>query len=130
MRASSKVRILSIILLALALGLGTTLITDLHAQTTTSPTNVIYSGDNVLYYHFPLLSVTQSKKRGFPFISQSKVITKYTNEEIPGPSTTVQLPSVSSRGSNSFSQILRTWQFYADVATWTIVWLGITVALV
>jgi hypothetical protein len=112
----------------LFLGLITTVTTDLFSRSTTSPTNIIYSADNVEYFHAPLISITQSKKRGFPFISQTKVVTKYTDEGViktafSGTSTWVQLPAISSTGSNSFTRILLTLQFYADVLTWIIVWL-------
>ncbi len=133
MRPKSKVRILVIILSLLVLGLATTLITDLFTKSTTSPTNIIYSGDEVLYYHNPLVSVTQSEKRGFPFISQTKVVTKYVNEEmpvsaygdreIPSSTITVQGPGATSTGSNSFIRILLTWQFYTDVLIWAMIWL-------
>ena len=117
-----------VILLVLFLGLITTVTTDLFSRSTTSPTNIIYSADNVEYFHAPLISITQSKKRGFPFISQTKVVTKYTDEGViktafSGTSTWVQLPAISSTGSNSFTRILLTLQFYADVLTWIIVWL-------
>jgi hypothetical protein len=129
-----------VILLAIVLGLITTLATDFYTKATTSPNNIIYSSDNVLYYHAPLVSVAQLKKRGFPFASQAKVIKKYTyeyaNKDL-GPSPyknevisefgtsgiTVQLPAVSTTGSNSFSSVLISWQFYANVITWSIVWL-------
>ena len=114
----------------------TTIFTDSFTKSTTSPTNIIYSGDDVEYFHAPLVSVSQSKKRGFPFVSQTKVVTKYTDEVLPElPASkynnkdnnpdlpiTVQLPSVASMGSNSITLILETWQFYVDVLTWMVVW--------
>ena len=121
MKSKDKKKILAVLLL-LFLGLIFTVTTDLFTRSTTSPTNIVYSADNVLYLHAPLLSVTQSKKRGFPFMSQTKVVTKYINEGIIHSSTWVQEPSISSTGSNSFTSILLTWQFYTDVLIWMIVW--------
>jgi len=123
MKSKDKVKVLVVLLWVLILGLITTVITDCFVKATTSPTNIIYSGDNVEYLHASLASVTQSKKRGFPFVSQTKVVTKYANEEIPSSSITVQVPSISSTGSNAFTRILLTWQFYADVLIWMLVWL-------
>jgi hypothetical protein len=123
MMLKKKAKILIILLSAVVLGLTTTFITDCFTKTTTSPTNIIYSADNVLYLHAPLVSVTQSKERGIPFISKAKVVNKYSNERIPGPSITLHVPAISSTGSNSFASILVTWQFYADILTWIIVWL-------
>jgi len=112
----------------LFLGLITTVTTDLSTKSTTSPKNVIYSYDYVDYFPLSPILITQSKNRGFPFISQTKVVTKYTDEGViktafSGTSTWVQLPAISSTGSNSFTRILLTLQFYADVLTWIIVWL-------
>ena len=135
MKTKYKKKILVVVLI-IFLGLITTAGTDLISKSTTSPSNVIYSADYVLYFHAPLVSITQSKKRGFPFVSQTKVVIKYTDEvqpELPASKYNnkdnnpnfpimVQLPSISSTGSNSFTRILLTWQFYADVLTWTIVW--------
>ena len=123
MKPNSKVRILVILLSVLVLGLSITIITDLFAKSNTSPANYVYSSDNVLYFHAPLVSVTQSKERGFPFTSTTKVIQKYTDEGIIQGKTWLQLPSVSSKGSNSFARILISWQFYVDVLVWMIIWL-------
>ena len=123
MLLKSKSKFLIFLFLSVVLGLITTLITDSFTKSVTSPTNIIYSADNVIYSRNPILLVTKSNKRGFPFNSETRVVNKYINEEIPGPSTTVQLPSISSMGSNSFTRIFLTWQFYADVLIWTIVWL-------
>jgi hypothetical protein len=122
MKLSGKIRILVVLLLVLIFGLITTVFTDCFTKDTTSPTNIVYSADQVLYFHAPLLPVTQSKKRGFPFISQTKIVTKYTNEGVIRSQTWVQLPAISSTGSNSLTRILLTWQFYADVLVWMIVW--------
>jgi len=122
MRSRNRLKILVILLSVLVLGLITTGVTDCFTKANTSPKNIIYSGDQVLYWHAPLLSVTQTKKRGFPFISQTKVVTKYTDEGIINHQLWVQLPSISSTGSNSFTRILLTWEFYADVLIWMIVW--------
>lgn len=122
MKSKSKTKILVILLLVLVLGLISTVVTDCFTKSTTSPTNIAYSADNVLYYHAPLLSVVKTIKRGFPFISQTKVVTKYINEGIIRSQTWVQVPAISSTGSNSSTRILVTWQFYADIFTWMIVW--------
>ena len=119
----SKSKLLIFLFLSVVLVLITTLITDCFTKSVTSPTNIIYSADNVIYSRNPILLVTKSDKRGLPFNSETRVVNKYINEEIPGPSTTVQIPSISSMGSNSFTRIFLTWQFYADVLIWTIVWL-------
>jgi len=126
MKSKYKKKIL-VVLLILVLGLITTLTTDLFTRSTTSPSNITYSADDVLYPLSHQISITQSKKRGFPFISHTKVVTKYIDEGVistvySSSSTWVQVPAISSTGSNSFTRILLTWQFYADVLAWTIVW--------
>ncbi|MGD0284282.1 MAG: hypothetical protein ABSB12_01645 [Candidatus Saccharimonadales bacterium] len=127
------VKIFVFLSLALVLGLSTTLITDLFSKNITNPTNISYDSSDVLYYGNPLVSVTNSKYRGFPFVSRTKVVAKYSNEEfssslnkrlgLPTSTITVQLPAVSSRGSNSYTEIFRTWQFYTNALIWTISWL-------
>jgi hypothetical protein len=129
---SKNTRKVLVILVALVLGLTITLISDCFSKTTSSPKNIYYDSSNVLY-DGPLVAVTLSKQRGFPFASKTKIVNKYTNEEwpastfhiiaIPDSSIAVQLPAVVSTGSNSFARILQTWQFYADIFIWTIVWL-------
>ena len=126
MKSKYKKKIL-VVLLILVLGLITTLSTDLFTRSTTSPSNITYSADDVLYPLSHQISITQSKKRGFPFISHTKVVTKYIDEGVistvySSSSTWVQVPAISSTGSNSFTRILLTRQFYADVLAWTIVW--------
>ena len=107
----------------LVLGLITTVTTDLSTKSTTSPKNVIYSYDYVDYFPLSPILITQSKNRGFPFISQTKVVTKYVDEGIINHKLWVQAPSTfPSTGSNSFTRILLTWQFYADILTWMIAW--------
>ena len=122
MRSRNRVKIIVILLPVLVLGLITTVSADLFTKSTTSPTNVIYSADNVLYPLSHQISITKSIQRGFPFISQTKVVTIYKNEEFTGSKIWVQVPAISSTGSNSFTRILLTWQFYVDALIWTIVW--------
>jgi hypothetical protein len=127
MRSRKRLKILVFLLSLLVFGLITTFTTDLFTKSTTSPTNITYSADDVLYPLSHQISITQSKKRGFPFISHTKVVNRYIDEGVistvfNGTSTWVQEPAISSTGSNSFTRILLTWQFYADVLTWMIVW--------
>ncbi len=133
-----KAKVLTV-LAAILLGMATTLVSDLYTTTTISPNNIVYSADNVLY-HTPLVSVTQLKKRGFPFTSQAKIVKKYLYEyanknlgpspyknaiisEFGASGITVQSPAVSSTGSNGFSTIFASWQFYIDILTWSVIWL-------